>query len=236
MDKVKAYFINRVKRTSTVESFRFATEGKINFFPGQFLQMIFDKDDLQNKNLNKYLSFSSSPAEDYIEVTKRISGSEFSKRLLSLRKGEEVIIRAPMGKVYFNEAYRKIGFLVGGIGITPVMSILSYIVEKKLDTDAFLLYSSRTEDEIAFKDEIEVWSRDNKNIRVYFCITETKPEKDKYIRGVINKDIIYDNVSDIHDRIIFIYGPPKMVESMKNICLQTGCEIEKIQTENFAGY
>ena len=58
--------------------------------------------------------------------------------------------------------YEKIAFLIGGIGITPVISIIEHICDKKLSTDVALLYSNRNEDEIAFKKELHNWQSQNK--------------------------------------------------------------------------
>jgi ferredoxin-NADP reductase len=59
MQEIRARFVERVKRSETIESFRFVPQKKIDFIPGQFLQVIFDEAKRENKELNKYLSFSS---------------------------------------------------------------------------------------------------------------------------------------------------------------------------------
>jgi len=164
-------FIEKIKRTETVRSFRFKSEQKVDFYPGQFLQVIFDEQNKNNRNLNKYLSFSSAPDKDYIEVTKRISDSEFSQRLLELKPGSRILMKAPMGTCIFKDEYEKIGFLIGGIGITPVISILEYIIDKGLATDVCLLYSNKTEDDIAFKPEIDNWSKNNSKIKVIYTVS-----------------------------------------------------------------
>ena len=81
MQEYKVRLREKVVRTGSVTSFRFSAGERINFEPGQFLELVFDTADRKNRQLNKYLSFSSSPTKDYIEVTKRLSGSEFSGRL-----------------------------------------------------------------------------------------------------------------------------------------------------------
>ena len=98
MKTVRGKLVERIKRTPSIESFRFLLEEKVDFIPGQFLQVIFDENDLNNRELNKYLSFSSSPAKGYIEVTKRLSQSQFSEKLRGLQYGTKVLFKAPMGK------------------------------------------------------------------------------------------------------------------------------------------
>jgi len=234
MYKIKLQQI--IKRTPTIESFRFIAEERINFIPGQFLKLIFDEKNFDNKELNKYLSFSSSPTKDYIEVTKRLSESRFSEKLKNLKLGEQISTQAPLGNAIFKNEYERIGFLIGGIGITPVISIIEFIVEKKLDSRVALFYSNRTEEEIAFKQELDLWQSKNYNIKVLYAITECQPKDSKCIFGRIDKALITANTPDLKERIFFIFGPPKMVEAMKGICLELGCSEEKIKTESFIGY
>lgn len=236
MREIRVKLIERIKRAPGVESFRFALKERLDFIAGQFLQVIFNEVNKDNKELNKYLSFSSSPTKEYIEFTKRLSDSEFSQRLKNLKAGDEVLIKAPLGNCVFKEEYKKIGFLIGGIGITPVISIIEYIVDKKLDTDVVLLYSNRIEEDIAFRKELDYWQSMNKNIKVIYTVTECEPKGSSCVFGRIDKNLFIRETDDYEKRVIFIFGPPKMVEAMKSICLDTGCKGENIKTESFFGY
>ena len=102
MNNFHVIFDKSIIRTSTVQSFRFVVQEKINFLPGQFLKVVFDVENPKNKNLNKFLSFSCSPDKLYIEVTKRITNSDFSKKLLNLKKNDKVLINSPMGRCTIN--------------------------------------------------------------------------------------------------------------------------------------
>lgn len=236
MKELKGRLIERIKRTPSVESFRFKLDAKIDFLPGQFLQVIFDESKRDDKELNKYLSISCSPSKDYIEVTKRISQSQFSRRLLNLSSGDEVLLKLPMGNCVFEPTHKRIGFLIGGIGITPVISILEYIIDEKLDTDVHLIYSNRTEEDIAFKKELDYWQSINKNIKVYYTVTECEPKDKTCFFGFISKEFLQNKACDLSERILFIYGPPRMVEAMCDISLQMDCKKENIKTEQFIGY
>ncbi len=236
MDELKAKLIERIKRAPSVESFRFALPEKINFIPGQFLQIIFDQASRENKELNKYLSLSSSPTKEYIEVTKRISQSNFSQKLLNLKSGDEVLVRIPMGSCIFKDEYPKIAFLIGGIGITPVISILEYIVAKKLWTEAVLFYSNRSDNDIAFREELDTWQEANKNIKVFYTVTECRSQDKACLFGYIDKKLLSEKACNFKDTIIYIFGPPQMVEAMHNLALKIECKKEHIKTEKFIGY
>lgn len=236
MKEIKLSFIEKIKRTANVMSFRFQPSEKIDFIPGQFLQLIFDEKNKQNKDLNKYLSFSCSPQKPYIEVTKRLSESEFSNRLIGLNKGDEILVQAPLGNVFFREEMKNIVFLIGGIGITPVISILEYICEARLDTDVFVFYSNRTEEDIAFREELNALCGINENIKLIYTITDCAPKDDACVFGFIDKNLIEAKALDLTNRTIFIYGPPGMVTAMKGLCFDLGCEKGNVQIESFIGY
>ena len=236
MQELRVKFIENIKRTATVRSFRFIPQENIVFQAGQFLQLIFDPANRANNDLNKYLSFSSAPGKGYFEVTKRLSESNFSKQLRSLKPGDEVLVKVPLGSCAFKEEYQRIAFLIGGIGITPVIAIIEHIAARKIATDTVLIYSNRTEEEIAFKKELDSWQVDNKNIKIFYTVSDSLPRDNRYIRGRIDKELLSVRLPDIKERIIFIFGPPKMVEAMQQLCLGLGCNKEKIKTESFLGY
>jgi len=236
MEELKGRLTEIIQRTDTVKSFRFILPKKISFLPGQFLQLIFDPENRQNKELNKYLSLSSSPTKEYIEVTKRISQSAFSRRLEGLKINDEVLIKAPLGECVFKEEYKRIGFLIGGIGITPVISVLEYIHDKKLGTDAYLFYSNRTEEEIAFRKELDGWVSADKNIKVFYTVTQCEPKNKSCIFGFIDKKLLQEKACDLNERIVYIFGPPGMVDTMCNLTLELSCKQENVKTEKFMGY
>lgn len=234
--EIRGKFSEKIVRISNVLSFRFYLKEKIEFLPGQFLQVIFDENNRNNHELNKYLSFSCAPGKDYIEVTKKISKSQFSKKLNSLEKNSEVLFRMPLGVCVFKDEYKKIGFLVGGIGITPVISILEYISDKSLDIDVCLLYSNRSEKEIAFRSELNFWKTKGKSIEIVYTVSDCKPKDKDCFSGVINKEIITKHICDLENRVIFIFGSSAFVSAMKGICLETECNTKILRVESFVGY
>jgi ferredoxin-NADP reductase len=236
MKEFRAEFIEKIDRTKTVCSFRFKPQGSVDFVPGQFAQIIFDENDKANRNLNKYLSFSCRPNPDYIEFTKRISASDFSKSLLSLKKGDSILLKGPMGHCVLEGEDDKYAFLIGGIGITPVISILENVALKKLPTDVILLYSNASDEDIPFHKELDQWVQEAPHIKIVYAVSSCVSGDSRYCVGIINKDFVLKQISDYQERAFYIFGPPKMVDAMKSICQEIGCLPEKIKAENFIGY
>ena len=231
MKEFQTIFIEKIERTKSVSSFRFKCEERISFVPGQFLQVVFDAVDKGNRQLNKYLSFSCAPDKTYIEVTKRITASDFSKRLLSLTSGDPVLLKGPMGNCVLEGDSAKYAFLIGGIGITPVISILEDIVLRKASIDARLLYSNLAEDDMPFQQELDLWEKILSDMHVCYTVVSSTPEKKEYIFGMITRDLVLTKIPDYKDRLFYIFGPPAMVEAMKGICKGIGCDMAKVKAE-----
>lgn len=232
----KVILAQKIQRTPTVTSFRFSGAEKISFLPGQFSKIILDQNHPENKELNKFLSFSCSPENNYVEVTKRLSTSLFSQSLSALKLNDQVLIQAPFGNCVFKKEFEKTAFLIGGIGITPVISIIEYIINKKLNADILLFYSNRTEEEIAFRQQLDIWAKSNSNLKLNYILTDCQPKDGSFSFGRINKELLLSKIRDPKERVFFTFGPPKMVEAMNELCLEIGGRKENLRTESFAGY
>jgi len=236
MQNIPCRFLEQIKRTESVSSFRFIPQEKIDFVSGQFLRVFFDPDNPQNKELNKFLSFSCAPGKEYFEVSKKNSGSAFCQRLFGLQPDDPVLIKAPMGKCVLKAEQKKICFLIGGIGITPVISMLETICQQKLDHDTVLIYSNLTEDGIAFRPELDQWAADCPTIKVVHTVVDEPPKSEGVLSGLIDQEMITSQVPGVLARDIFIFGPPVMVDAIKNLCKDLGISDDKINLERFIGY
>ncbi len=75
--------------------------------------------------------------------------------LKAAKVGDWARIDAPYGQFTFEGEYPKIALLAGGIGITPFVSICKNATDKQLESKITLFYGCRTENDIAFKQELE---------------------------------------------------------------------------------
>ena len=90
-----------LSRTRDALSVRFARPKDFDYLPGQFMFITFGSKDEQK---TKHLTISSSPTEDFLEVTKRLTGHEFSNALGAAKAGDSVMIRGPYGDLRFRES------------------------------------------------------------------------------------------------------------------------------------
>ncbi|MFH1339444.1 MAG: FAD-dependent oxidoreductase [Candidatus Omnitrophota bacterium] len=223
-----------IQRTHNVKSFRLRAEEGAGFKPGQYLTVTIK---IGNTEKTKPFSCSNSPTEKgYLEFTKKLTGSDFSRALDKLKDGGRVKVKMPFGSFVLRDEYKKIAFLSGGIGITPIRSICKYVADKKLDTDIILLYGNRTRADIVFKEDFEAMQKESSKPKVVHILSQ--PEQEWRGRsGYINAGDIKEEIADYAERKFYICGPPAMVEAMNRMLLD-GLKIDKnnIVTENFRGY
>ena len=224
-----------IQRTGDIISIRFTRPAEFDYSPGQFIFVTVGSGDFE---VTKHLSISSSPTEGFLEVTKRLTGHPFANALAMLKEGDKVRLRGPFGKFTLAaEAgeHKKIGMLSGGIGISPLRSMIKYACDKMLDTDIVLFYSNRHEESIAFEKEFEDLTR--KFPKFSFANTVTMPGPSwKGITGRISADMIKKYMPDYPDRVFYISGPTRMVDSMLSILKEMSIPEEQIKKEFFPGY
>jgi cytochrome-b5 reductase len=89
---------------------------------------------------------------------KRYETGVMSKYLHDQRVGDTVLMSGPhQGGHWVDGMAKKVGFVAAGTGITPMISIIRWILTKRLDAELFLVFANKTEDDIIFRDE---WERD----------------------------------------------------------------------------
>jgi len=231
--KFETKFQEIIPRTHNVTSFRFPRPAELEYKPGQFFFITLKQGD---KELSKHFSFSSSPTEkDHIEFTKKFTDHEFSLALKAAKVGDWAKIDAPYGQFTFEGEYPKIALLGGGIGITPLMSICKNATDKALSSKITLFYGCRTENDVAFREELEELAQKNKNLKL-ICIINQPTEQWKGATGTINAEMIKQQLPDYQENIFYTCGPPPMVEAMEKLVESLGLPKEKLKRELFSGY
>jgi len=236
MPTFKAKLAKKISRTKKITSFQFEPEKKFDFLAGQFIRLILDEVNISKHDLNKPISLSCAPGKEYFEVTKKLSNSLFSAKLNELKIGDEISFAGPWGNCTLSEQDSKIAFLAGGIGITPVISIIEDIIEQDKDYDLNLLYANKDTAVIAFKDVITTFLDSLKNLKVTYTFTHCQPTDLKCESGFIDDDMIRRVIPDFKQRMTYVFGPPAMVEAMKTHCIGLSCDPAKMKYESFTGY
>lgn len=222
-----------IQETFDVKTLMFNKEN-INFKPGQYLTYKLNvKDDRAGIRI---FSIAASPTENFLMLSTKISQSGFKQALNKLKVNDEIEASGPYGQFILDESKDAI-MLSGGIGITPLRSMIKYTIDKKLKIKITLFYSNRIPEEIVYKKDLEEFSK-NKDFTLVNTITRPEESKESWkgITGRIDNNLIKKYCKNLNNSIFYICGPPAMVDAMFNILKEMKINEDNIRIEHFIGY
>lgn len=132
-------------------------EGVYSYKQGQYVTL---KHQYQGRELRRSYSMSSSPRDNKLAITvKKVKGGIVSSFLHDqLKVGDKLEVGTPEGRFYvaLDANKRRTYYLFGaGSGITPLASIIKTTLEAEPMSTIFLLYGSRNEEQIIFREELD---------------------------------------------------------------------------------
>jgi ferredoxin-NADP reductase len=205
-----------------------------SYLPGQFLSLTVRQDD---KPVRRSYTIASSPSQrDYVEITvKRIEQGAVSCYLHDrVKEGDRLEVSAPFGTFTFTgKEAGSIVLIGGGVGITPLMTVVRYLTDHGWPKDIFLLYSCRTSRDFIFREELEYLQRRYANLHVISSMTRAAGTEWMGPNGRLTKELIAQNVPDIASRRVHLCGPPPMMEAMQGFLVELGVPKDQVRTESF---
>ena len=139
-----------------------------DFLPGQFLQVEVEPE--AGKTARRSYTIASSPTQRaYVELTvKREEQGVVSRYLHDKVVADDLLkVSGPFGAFTFTGTdAQSIVLIAGGVGITPMMSVLRYLTDTAWKGDIFFFYGARSTEEFVFRDELERLERRFPNLHV----------------------------------------------------------------------
>ncbi len=196
--------------------------------PGQF--MIFRFLDARRWWQAHPFSLSMVPDGSNIRLSAKAIG-DFTSGIKDLKPGTKVLIDGPYG-IFTKESMKtnKALLIAGGIGVTPIRSLLEDLVVS--GKDVVLLYGCKTSGDFVFKDEFEELRRSHQFAAHYFASDE--PASEDFVSGRIGIENIRALVPDFTERDIFICGPKPMMKSIIQSLKEGGVSSSLVHYEKFA--
>lgn len=198
---------------------------KFQINPGQFMILRF----LDKKRWWEEHPFSLSavPKDGLLRITVKDVG-DFTHEIDGLKKGTPVLLDGPFGTFIRKKAKKDTYlFIAGGVGITPIRSLIEEIAGMK--KDLVLLYSNKTQD-IIFKKELEDLSKEY-NFPIHYIVTQDPNFKGE--TGRLSAEKIKKLSPDFHDRDIYLCGPAPMMEAVIQDLEDSGVPHSQLHYEKF---
>lgn len=229
-----------VHETPTVSTFRLveAAGGRLpfDFLPGQFLQV--EVEPAPGVSAKRSYTIASAPTRTgYVELTiKREAQGAVSAHLHDrVAVGDLLKVAGPYGTFTFSGTdAESIVLISGGVGVTPMMSVLRYLTDLVWPGEIFFIYSARSTDEMLFREELEHLERRHPNLNV-LCTAETRTPGTSWLgpEGRLTRDLLQTAVPELGRRRVHLCGPPAMMAAMKELLQELGVPPEQLRTEAF---
>ncbi|MFB6466554.1 NO-inducible flavohemoprotein [Cytobacillus sp. Hz8] len=239
--------VKKVEESAVITSFYLkpADNGEISsFIPGQYISVKVTIPGQANTHIRQY-SLSDSSDKDYYRISvKREAGDSnrpdgmVSTYLHSkIQEGDVLEISAPAGEFVLKNQYESpIVLLGGGVGITPMMSMLNHLSHQIPQQKVNFIQAAFNGEHQAFSDSVDKIVNENSNIKkyVYFEKPTDKDFENNHFNG---SGYITANILDtiIHDKqsTVYMCGPVSFMQAMYDALLEIGLKKENIHYEFF---
>lgn len=230
-------FVDKKLETSNIYTFYFTPSEKIAQQAGQHISMRLIHENPDSRGMVRQFTLSSAPGAQMLSITTREGTSSFKKALFNLIPGQTIDARGPGG--LFTLAHRKkkmSTFIAGGIGITPVVSILRDVVKSGEDGDIFVLYSARSRADFVFKEELDQIAQAHPSVHLWYTITGEHTSLWNGSYGRIDQGHLRAQAPVLAQGDVYISGPKQFVDDMVTLVTSLGVSSELVHTESFPGY
>ncbi len=224
--------------------FRFEKPQGFQFKAGQHVRMtLINPPATDNRGNSRFFSLANSTQESELVIAMRMGPSAFKKALEQMQIGEKVLIQVllnvPHGAFALHEdASKPAVFLVGGIGIVPVFSMIKDATEKRLPHKMFLFYSNRRPEDAPYLADLQDLAKQNQNFTLIATMTEAEKSTKSWQgqTGFINESLLKQHVDDPTTPVYYIAGLPEMTNAMKKMLANLGVSEGNINAEEFTGF
>jgi predicted ferric reductase len=176
-------------------------------------------------------SLSMLPDKGQIRLTIRQLG-DFTNQVPNLKPGTKVAISGPHGAFVADRAtHEKLLLIAGGIGITPLRSLLQEFAAQQSKRDIVLLYGNRNRQEIVLQKELEQFAT-QLSLRIHHVLSDDPAWKGE--KGFIDQEKIARLVPDIAKRDVFLCGPPPMMRGVRQALSNLRVPALQLHYERFA--
>ncbi len=217
--------------TPEIRTFRMARPEGFEFRAGQFLTV---QVQLDGRPATRCYSISSSPdARGYVEISVRRQGRVSGTLHSTVRPGSLLSIRPPAGAFVYPAADdRPLVLVSGGVGCTPMMSMLRHAVSREPARPVYYVHSAKTEEDIAFRQELALIARRHPQVRVVTALTRASTAGEHY-PGRIDEGLLREVVPSPAESLFYVCGPAGMISGVKETLARMGVPAAQVRSEAF---
>ncbi|HSX24886.1 MAG TPA: oxidoreductase [Candidatus Andersenbacteria bacterium] len=230
----------KIQLTADTIQYIFQPKQPLAFKAGQYMEWTLPHSGTDSRGNRRYFSIVSAPKADKLSIAVKFyeNSSSYKTKLKNLEVGEEIIAAQLGGDFTLPRTIenKKLVCIAGGIGITPYISMIEYIMREKKSCDIVLLYSLKTLNDAVFIDTLE--KARAFGINTVYTITDKNsiPKDWEWGVGIIDAAMIQKEIPDYSERTFYISGPQLMVQALESMLKHINISKKKIITDYFPGF
>jgi ferredoxin-NADP reductase len=182
-------------------------------------------------------SLASAPGDAPAITVERLDDGEVSPYLVDeLRAGDRIEIRGPIGGHFVWDAPDggPLFLAAGGSGVVPLMAMLRHRTRSGSDAPARLLYSSRSWDDVIYREEVAELAERGDGVKVAHTLTRSQPPGWTGHRRRVDSGLLREVAWPAEERVLaFVCGPTAFVETVASGLVELGYAPELVKTERF---
>ncbi|MEC5198100.1 ferredoxin-NADP reductase/Na+-transporting NADH:ubiquinone oxidoreductase subunit NqrB [Arthrobacter sp. PL16] len=235
---VRLSFAGSRHLTPTSTELVFEPTRPVRFKAGQYMELSLPHRGADSRGSRRVFSITSAPQRaDAVTFGLRTtdSGSSFKKALLDLPKDAQITGTLVGGDFHLpRDPSIPLLLAAGGIGVTPFISQLRDIDARGEERDVVLVYVVRSEEEIAFRDELT-----GLGTRVVLFVpsgagTPSLPGNWTYAGDEPSAEELLAAVPDLKQRRVLVSGSPRFIGDLRAVVRAAG--VPRVKTDAFLGY
>jgi ferredoxin-NADP reductase len=226
-----------IEETSQVRSVVIAVPDWPGHLAGQHVDVRLTADDGYQAQRSYSISSAPNTHERIALTVERIEGGEVSPYLADeLRPGDRLEFRGPIGGYFVWDV--AVGgpllLVAGGSGVCPLMAMLRHRAACGSSVPTRLLYSSRSLEDVIFRDELDRLGATSDGLDVVHTLTRLQPPEWAGYRRRIDEEMLDEVAWPLDQRpLAYVCGPTSFVETVADALLALGHRAERIKTERF---
>mgnify|MGYP006284764107 CR=1 FL=1 len=210
-------------------------ERRYQYHPGQFHFITLHRDrDLPKEE--HHFTISSSPTQPSIVTSSIKESGDFTSTIGKTKKGDTVSVEAPFGRFsyLFHPEDKNFVFIAGGIGITPLMSMLRDMRDSTSEANVLLIYANHSQDDIVFRQELdEIVAGNYPKLKVVHVLDHPSVEWEGET-GYVDQDKLHKLIENFQDKAFYICCPPAMRKIVLNSLKKMGVKNNQVRVEIFS--
>jgi ferredoxin-NADP reductase len=229
-----AEVVDIVDETPRVKTIAFDVRGWQGHRAGQHVDVRLTAAD--GYQAQRSYSIASPPDGTSVELTvERLDDGEVSPYLTDeLMPGDQIELRGPIGGYFVWEPSHggPLLLVAGGSGVAPLMAMLRLRARAGSNADARLLFSSRSWEDVIYRDELERLEGDG--LRIVHSLTRSQPDGwTGYARRVDAGMLAEVGPGPAERPRVYVCGPTLFVEAVAEALVQLGHDPQTVRTERF---